>query len=137
MTNEKLPWSPLAVLTNQKDVPPKQELLYYSDWSPFKGHNLMEIASSARLFNIFQVPAEQVRNSIEVEWNRVGFYPGTILNLVSRECDTGKPASAATCIRQATFINQVFIQLYQRENTLKSTCIKQAPVLSKHILTTP
>ena len=35
----------------------------------------------------------------------------------------------------ATYIKQAYIQFRQNANTLKSTCIKQAPVLSKHILT--
>ena len=63
LTNEKLPWSPLAALTNQKDVSPKQELIYHSDWSPFTDHNMGDIFSSAKLFNIFQMPVEQVRFS--------------------------------------------------------------------------
>ena len=59
LTNQKLPWNPLAVLTNQKDLSPKQELLYHSDWSPFTDHKI-DVESSGKLFNVFQVPVEQV-----------------------------------------------------------------------------
>ena len=37
----------------------------------------------------------------------------------------------ATCIKQATYVKQVCIQSLQKANTLKHTCIKQVPVLSK------
>ena len=60
LTNQKLPWNPLAVLTNQKDVLPKKELIYHSDWSPFTDHEMVLVPSSGRLFNVFQVPVEQV-----------------------------------------------------------------------------
>ena len=42
-----------------------------------------------------------------------------------------KPALVATCIKQATYVKQVCIQFLQNANTLKSTCIKPVPVLSK------
>ena len=42
-----------------------------------------------------------------------------------------KPALVATCIKPATNVKQVCIQFLQNANTLKSTCIKQVPVLSK------
>ena len=42
-----------------------------------------------------------------------------------------KPALVATCIKQATYVKQVCIQFLQKTNTLKRTCIKQIPVLSK------
>ena len=41
------------------------------------------------------------------------------------------PALMATCIKQATYVKQVCIQFLQKVNTLKHTCIKQVPVLSK------
>ena len=48
-----------------------------------------------------------------------------------------KPILVATSIKQATCIKQAYSQFPKMENTLKCTCIKQAPVLSKHILFIP
>ena len=50
---------------------------------------------------------------------------------------TVKPVLVATSIKQATCIKQACIQIPKQANTLKCTCIKQAPVLSKHILIVP
>ena len=50
---------------------------------------------------------------------------------------TVKPVLVATSIKQATCIKQACIHVPKKENTLKCTCIKQAPVLSKHILIVP
>ena len=51
--------------------------------------------------------------------------------------NTVKPALVATSIKQATCIKQALIQYPEMANTLKCTCIKQAPVLSKQILIVP
>ena len=48
-----------------------------------------------------------------------------------------KPAFVATYLKQATCIKQTCIQFLQKANTLKSTFIKQAHVLSKLILSIP
>ena len=50
---------------------------------------------------------------------------------------TVKPVIVATSIEQATCIKQACIQVPKQANTLKCTCIKQAPVLSKQILIIP
>ena len=50
---------------------------------------------------------------------------------------TVKPVLVATSIKQATCIKQACIQFPKQANTLKCTCIKQAPVLSKQIWTVP
>ena len=50
---------------------------------------------------------------------------------------TVTPVLVATYIKQATCIKEACIHFPKRANTLKCTCIKQAPVLSKHILTVP
>ena len=50
---------------------------------------------------------------------------------------TVKPVLVATSNKQATCIKQTSVQFPKRANTLKCTCIKQAPVLSKHILIVP
>ena len=50
---------------------------------------------------------------------------------------TVKPVLLATSIKQATCIKQACIQFPKEANTLKCTCIKQAPVLSKQILIIP
>ena len=50
---------------------------------------------------------------------------------------TVKPVLVATSIKQATCIKQACSQFPRQENTWKCTCIKQAPVLSKHILFIP
>ena len=47
---------------------------------------------------------------------------------------TVKPVLVATSIKQATCIKQAGIQFSKQADTLKCTCIKQAPVLSKRIL---
>ena len=60
LTNQNIPWNPLAILTNQKDLSPKQELLYHSDWSPFTDQKINDVPSSGRLFNVFQIPVELV-----------------------------------------------------------------------------
>ena len=59
------------------------------------------------------------------------------LNFNTSYTYTVKPALVVTCIKQATCIEQASIRFPQRAKTLKSTCIKQASVLSKHILTIP
>ena len=50
---------------------------------------------------------------------------------------TVKPVLVATSIKQAICIKQACTQFPKKANTLKCTCIKQAPVLSKHILFIP
>ena len=50
---------------------------------------------------------------------------------------TVKPVLVATSIKQATCIKQACVQFPKQANTLKCTCIKQAPVLSKQILIIP
>ena len=45
-----------------------------------------------------------------------------------------KPVLVATSVKQAACIKQACIQFPKKANTLKCTCIKQAPVLSKQIL---
>ena len=50
---------------------------------------------------------------------------------------TVKPVLVATSIKQATCIKQASVQFPWRVTTLKSTCIKQAHVFSKHILIVP
>ena len=47
------------------------------------------------------------------------------------------PVLVATSIKQATCIKQACVQFPKQANTLKCTCIKQAPVLSKQILIVP
>ena len=42
-----------------------------------------------------------------------------------------------TSIKQATCIKQAWLQFPKKANLLKFTCIKQAPVLSKHIWIIP
>ena len=51
--------------------------------------------------------------------------------------NTVKPVLVATSIKQATCIKQACIQFPKQANTLKCTCIKQAPVLSKQIFIVP
>ena len=48
-----------------------------------------------------------------------------------------EPVLMATSIKQAICIKQACIQFQQKANTLKSTYIKEALVLSKHIFTIP
>ena len=48
-----------------------------------------------------------------------------------------KPVLVATSIKQATCIKQACNQIPKQASTLKCTCIKQAPVLSKQILIVP
>ena len=50
---------------------------------------------------------------------------------------TVKPLLVATSIKQATCIKQACIHSPKKANALNCTCIKQAPVLSKHILIIP
>ena len=50
---------------------------------------------------------------------------------------TVKPVLVAPSNKQATCIKQASVQFPKRANTLKCTCIKQAPVLSKHFLIVP
>ena len=50
---------------------------------------------------------------------------------------TVKPVLVATSIKQATCIKQACIEFPKQANTLRCTCIKQAPVLSKQILIVP
>ena len=50
---------------------------------------------------------------------------------------TVKPVSVATSIKQAACIKQACSQFPKKQNILKCTCIKQAPVLSKHNLFAP
>ena len=47
---------------------------------------------------------------------------------------TVKPLLVATSIKQETRIKQACIHFPKEANSLKCTCIKQASVLSKHIL---
>ena len=47
--------------------------------------------------------------------------------------NTVKPVLVATSIKQATCIKQASVKVPKGANTSKCTCIKQAPVLSKHI----
>ena len=54
--------------------------------------------------------------------------------LIQTSLHTVKPVLVATSIKQATCIKQVCIHFMKKSNTLKLTYIKQAPVLSKHIL---
>ena len=55
----------------------------------------------------------------------------------SRISYTVKPVLEATSIKQPTCIKQARIQFPNQANTPQRTCIKQAPVLSKQILTVP
>ena len=50
---------------------------------------------------------------------------------------TVKPVLVATSIKQATCVKQTSIKFPKKANTLKFTCIKQAPILSKQILFIP
>ena len=50
---------------------------------------------------------------------------------------TVKSVLVATSIKQATCIKQACIQIPKQASTLKCTCIKQVPVLSKQILIVP
>ena len=43
-----------------------------------------------------------------------------------------KPVLVTTSIKQATCIKQACVQFSEKANMLQHTCIKQAPVLSKH-----
>ena len=52
-------------------------------------------------------------------------------------CYTVKPVLVVTFIKQATCNKQACIQFPKKTNTLKYTCVKQAPVLSRHILISP
>ena len=60
-----------------------------------------------------------------------------ILYLYCIDAYTIKPVLVVTSIRQATCIKQACIQFSKQADTLKCTCIKQAPVLSKQILSVP
>ena len=51
--------------------------------------------------------------------------------------NTVKPVLVATSIKKATCIKQACIHFPKKANTLKCTCIKQAPALSKQVLISP
>ncbi|KAH3797667.1 hypothetical protein DPMN_151252 [Dreissena polymorpha] len=59
LTPKGLPWSPLAVLTGDKDVTPKQGLQYKLNWQPKTENGVNFQNSSAEIFNVFQIPQEQ------------------------------------------------------------------------------
>ena len=65
--------------------------------------------------------------------HNISFYP-ELTKLLS---NTVKPVLVATSIKQATCIKQACFQFPKQEDSLKCTCIKQAPVLSKQILIVP
>ena len=60
-----------------------------------------------------------------------------IVKIIKGNQYTVKPVLVATSIKQATCIKQACIQFPKQTDTLKCTCIKQAPVLSKQILSVP
>ena len=59
------------------------------------------------------------------------------VNIVKNGVYTVKPVLEATSIKKAICIKQAHIQFPKQTNTLKCTCIKQAPVLSKQVLVIP
>jgi hypothetical protein len=60
LTPENLPWNPLAVLTDQNDLTPKQGLTFKQGWTPFRDHNITSVKLSAETFNVFQITRQKV-----------------------------------------------------------------------------
>ncbi|WAR28668.1 PATS1-like protein [Mya arenaria] len=54
-----LPWSPLALLTGDKDVTPKMGLQFKKGWNPYEAHKIEKHESGVEIFNILQVTPEE------------------------------------------------------------------------------